>query len=198
MFICLFSQANPENATSTLLDPAKLELLTVLIKILITLIFALIGWGINKLTRAIANKFNINTELTQLQEVDDFIRRVVLSCVQATNQTFVDGLKKSNKFTSENQKKAFEITYNAVYSVVSDFLGSVVDVDNEESVKNYLTKIIEETVKMCKDDSSNAPVPINIETLDVPSDVEELYSTLEETFPSDATLDSINEEDITD
>ena len=51
----------------------------------------------------------------------------ITSCVLATSQTYVDTLKKAGKFDAEAQKKAFEMTYNAVLNVLT------------EDAKNYLT-----------------------------------------------------------
>ena len=51
----------------------------------------------------------------------------VCSCVIATNQTYVNSLKEQGKFDAEAQKIAFQKTYDAVLSILS-----------EEAVK-YLT-----------------------------------------------------------
>ena len=53
----------------------------------------------------------------------------VSACVIATNQTYVEALKKENAFTQEAQKQAFRLTYNAVMDVVTD------------EAKYYLTEI---------------------------------------------------------
>ena len=44
----------------------------------------------------------------------------VSACVIATNQTYVEALKKQGKFDKEAQKEAFELTYNAVMAVLTD------------------------------------------------------------------------------
>lgn len=53
----------------------------------------------------------------------------VVSCVMATNQTYVETLKTQGSFDLEAQKKAFEMTYDAVISILSD------------DAKEYLTNI---------------------------------------------------------
>ena len=53
----------------------------------------------------------------------------ISACVIATNQTYVNSLKGQNAFDAEAQKKAFEMTYNAVIAVLS------------EDAKDYLTNI---------------------------------------------------------
>lgn len=53
----------------------------------------------------------------------------ISACVIATNQTYVEALKKENAFTAEAQKEAFNQTFNAVMSVLTD------------EAKEYLTEI---------------------------------------------------------
>lgn len=57
------------------------------------------------------------------------ISDTITNCVIATNQTYVESLKKEGKFDLEAQKKAFELTYEAVLGILS------------EEVKNYITSI---------------------------------------------------------
>lgn len=42
------------------------------------------------------------------------------ACVLATNQTYVEGLKKEGKFDLEAQKKAFEMTKDAVLAILTE------------------------------------------------------------------------------
>ena len=53
----------------------------------------------------------------------------ISACVIATNQTYVDALKKENAFTKEAQKEAFNLTYNAVMNILT------------EDAKKYLTEV---------------------------------------------------------
>ena len=50
----------------------------------------------------------------------DLLSTTISDCVIATNQTYVEALKKENAFTAEAQRKAFELTYDAVLEVLSD------------------------------------------------------------------------------
>lgn len=50
----------------------------------------------------------------------DMLADTISACVIATNQTYVEALKKQNAFTPEAQKEAFTLTYNAVMSVLTD------------------------------------------------------------------------------
>ena len=53
----------------------------------------------------------------------------ISACVIATNQTYVEALKKENAFTADAQKTAFNLTFNAVMNVLTD------------EAKTYLTAI---------------------------------------------------------
>lgn len=44
----------------------------------------------------------------------------ITTCVIATNQTYVEALKKNNAFTAEAQKEAFKLTYDAVMAVLTE------------------------------------------------------------------------------
>ena len=59
----------------------------------------------------------------------ELLSTTISDCVIATNQTYVEVLKKDNAFTAEAQKEAFKLTYDAVMGVLS------------EDAKTYLTSI---------------------------------------------------------
>lgn len=44
----------------------------------------------------------------------------ITTCVIATNQTYVESLKRQGKFDAEAQKEAFNLTYDAVMAVLTD------------------------------------------------------------------------------
>ena len=73
------------------------------------------------------------------------------SCVIATNQTYVDALKNAGKFDAEAQKTAFNMTKNAVMTILSDeakkYLENAVGDLNE-----YITQLIDATVNVNKTD----------------------------------------------
>ena len=63
-------------------------------------------------------KKKIDNEL--LCKYVDMLAETVCTCVVATNQTYVNELKRQGKFDKEAQRVAFEMTYNAVMSILSD------------------------------------------------------------------------------
>lgn len=80
----------------------------------------------------------INVKSTEIQDkvenemADKYIAMLadtISACVIATNQTYVEALKRQNAFTAEAQKEAFNLTFNAVMAVLTD------------EAKQYLTSI---------------------------------------------------------
>ena len=80
----------------------------------------------------------INVKSTEIQDkvenemADKYIAMLadtITACVIATNQTYVEALKRQNAFTAEAQKEAFDLTFNAVMAVLTD------------EAKQYLTSI---------------------------------------------------------
>lgn len=100
----------------------------------------------------------IRKKVTQINEqIDNDLARkylnllgeTIVSCVTATNQTYVETLKKENKFDLEAQKKAFEITKEAILDILSieaiNYLNSLIgDLDT------YIDEQIEATVNHSK------------------------------------------------
>ena len=60
----------------------------------------------------------------------DMLEQTVINCVIATNQTYVDALKREGKFDGEAQKIAFQKTYDSVIAILS------------EDAKTYLNEAI--------------------------------------------------------
>lgn len=84
----------------------------------------------------------MNKYLTMLSDT-------IVDCVIATNQTYVESLKKQGKFDLEAQKVAFEMTYNAVINVLSneakEYLTSIYG-----DLSAYITNMIEAEVNRNK------------------------------------------------
>lgn len=86
---------------------------------------------------------NVDSELASKYIV--MLTTTIADCVIATNQTYVEALKKEGKFDKEAQAKAFQMTYDAVMDILTD--------DAKEYLANfygdltlYLTKRIEAEV----------------------------------------------------
>ena len=105
--------------------PLLYQILEVCIIPLLGILTAYIVKYINAKSAEIINKVDNDT-------VDKYIAMLadtISACVIATNQTYVETLKKQNAFTAEAQKEAFTLTYNAVMAVLTD------------DAKSYLTAI---------------------------------------------------------
>lgn len=94
------------------------------------------------------------------QKYMEMLSETITNCVIATNQTYVEALKNKNAFDAAAQKEAFNRTYNAVMSIISqdamDFLNEAVgDLDT------YIRKTIEAQVLVNK--SLDRPLPVVVE-----------------------------------
>ena len=100
----------------------------------------------------------INAKSAEIQHnvdndmADKYIKMVadtISACVIATNQTYVEALKKQNAFTAEAQKEAFQLTYNAVMAILTDdakdYLAEIYG-----DVAAYITNKIEAEVNISK------------------------------------------------
>lgn len=100
----------------------------------------------------------INVKSAEIQHnvdndmADKYIAMVtdtISACVIATNQTYVEALKKQNAFTAEAQKEAFQLTYNAVMAILTDdakdYLAEIYG-----DVAAYITNKIEAEVNISK------------------------------------------------
>lgn len=79
----------------------------------------------------------------------DLLNDTIANCVIATNQTYVEALKKENAFTADAQKAAFEKTYQAVIATLGEeaqkYLPEVVG-----DLQTYITQKIEASVNQNK------------------------------------------------
>lgn len=79
----------------------------------------------------------------------ELLNDTIADCVIATNQTYVETLKKGNAFTADAQKAAFEKTYQAVIATLSEeaqkYLSEVVG-----DLQTYITQKIEASVNQNK------------------------------------------------
>lgn len=77
------------------------------------------------------------------------ITNTVIDCVIATNQTYVEALKKQGKFDEEAQKVAFEKTLNAVLGILSDEAKDYIK-ETTGDLNLYLSQLIEAEVNKAK------------------------------------------------
>lgn len=97
-----------------------MEIVTIILEVaIIPLLIALTGY----LVAFIKSKTKQITDKTENDKVDIYINLLsdtITKCVLATNQTYVEALKKDNAFTKEAQLQAFDMTVEAVMNVLTD------------------------------------------------------------------------------
>ena len=93
------------------------------------------------------------TEKNQKDVFDKYITMLgetVAKCVSATNQTYVDALKKAGSFDAEAQKSALNMTLGSVMGVLGkdaiEYLSAIYG-----DLNTYLTTLIEAEVKAQKE-----------------------------------------------
>lgn len=79
----------------------------------------------------------------------DMLEQVVVDCVSATNQIYVEALKKEGAFTAEAQKEAFKMTYDNIMTILNEecleFLGEITS-----DVEAFIVNKIEAEVNFAK------------------------------------------------
>lgn len=108
------------------------EWLDLLYKILEVCIIPLLGILTTFVVKYIRVKSKEITAKTENDKADKYINMLaetISACVIATNQTYVEALKKDNAFTKEAQEEAFKMTYEAIMLILT------------EDAVDYLTQI---------------------------------------------------------
>lgn len=96
--------------------PLLYQILEVCVIPLLGILTAYFVKWVNAKSTEIQNKVDNDTADKYIAMLDD----TICACVIATTQTYVDTLKKENAFTKEAQKEAFDLTFNAVMTVLTD------------------------------------------------------------------------------
>lgn len=84
----------------------------------IPLLGILVGYLVQWI-RAQSQRLKEQTDSELEKKYIDMLENTISNCVIATNQTYVEALKKQGSFGIEEQKQAFEMTYNAVVSMLT-------------------------------------------------------------------------------
>lgn len=96
----------PNNIITILFDICILPILGILTKWIIAFI------------QKKMNEISAKTDSAIAEKYYQMLADVIIECVQATNQTYVETLKKEGKFDLEAQKNAFKMTKNAVLNIL--------------------------------------------------------------------------------
>lgn len=83
---------------------------------LLSALFAYLIVYINKKKQALLESSNTEIEKKYIEKIS----KTITDCVIATNQTYVEALKKENAFTKEAQEEAFQKTITNVMSILNE------------------------------------------------------------------------------
>ena len=113
-----------------------------------TIITAAAGYFLiylNKKKKALQQDLDNDTASKYL----DMIEQTIIDCVIATNQTYVETLKKQDAFTPEAQEVAFQKTLNSVLAILTDDCKEYLETITND-VNGYLEAKIESQVNLVK------------------------------------------------
>jgi hypothetical protein len=122
-------------------------------KILEIILIPLAGYAAAELIKFIKIKraeIIAKTDDATTQKYLDMLGDTVILCVETTNQTYVDALKKAGSFDAEAQKEAFKKTYTAILDILTDeakdYLTNIVG-DFDAFLKNKIESTVKESKK---------------------------------------------------
>lgn len=134
----------------------QLDWLDILDKIFDIAIVPLIGAAAMYLVALIKvekQKLLEKTEDETTKKYLDLLDKTITECVLATNQTYVNALKSQNAFDAEAQKKAFQLTLDAIMAILTEdaqvYLNEAVN-----DLNTYITTKIEAQVAVTKQQSA--------------------------------------------
>ena len=126
-----------------------LNLLTQIFEVCIIPLLAVLTTYIVKYIQVKSAEITKNTDNTLVDKYTGMLADTISACVLATNQTYVEALKKQGNFDAEAQKEAFQMTLNAVLAVLNDeakeYLTAIYG-----DLNAYITNQIEATVNQNK------------------------------------------------
>lgn len=116
---------------------------------LIELLLAILTGYVVQFIRTKIKELNIKTDNELIKKYNAMIAETIYNCVIATNQTYVETLKKQGKFDKEAQKIAFDNTYNAVLNILTEDTKKYI-AETFGDLTVYLTQQIEAIVNKNK------------------------------------------------
>lgn len=127
-----------------------MEILYQIFELCIVPLFAVLTGYLVQWIRAKTKDIADRNEQDVLDKYIIMLGETVSACVSATNQVYVDSLKKAGSFDLEAQKNAFNMTLNAVLKVLGEdaieYLSYVYG-----DLNKYLITLIEAEVKAQKE-----------------------------------------------
>lgn len=125
------------------------ELLAEIFKVCVIPLLGVLTAFFVKWVNAKSTEIKTNVNDATLSKYMDMLTQTISDCVIATNQTYVESLKAQGKFDLNAQKEAFNLTKDAVMTILSAeaqiYLSTAVG-----DLNAYITKKIEAEVNLNK------------------------------------------------
>ena len=125
------------------------EIVIQIIQVCIIPLFGILTKFLVDFLSAKRDELNSKTDNEIAQKYTNMVYQTVVDCVIATNQTFVESLKKSGSFDEAAQKEAFNRTMNAVMTILSDDAKEYI-AEVTGDLNTYLTQLNEAEVNKRK------------------------------------------------
>lgn len=115
---------------------------------LIPLIGILCSYGIAFLHKKVKElQDNVKNEL--FNKYSDMLISIVETCVIATNQTYVEELKKQGRFGPEEHDIAYHKTFDAIKALMTEEMQKVLG-EVYKDIDFYISQLIQESVNVVK------------------------------------------------
>ena len=105
------------------------EILQQIFELCIVPLFGILTGCLIKMIKNKTNELSAESKNALTEKYINMLSQTITDCVIATNQTYVDSLKGQDAFNYDAQKEAFNRTYQAVMTILS------------EEAKEYLTAV---------------------------------------------------------
>lgn len=126
-----------------------LNLLTQIFEVCIIPLLAVLTTYIVKYIQVKSAEITSKSENELVDKYVNMLSYTISSCVVATNQTYVESLKKQGKFDAEAQKIAFNMTLEAVLGILSEDAKEYLS-EAFGDLNAYITSQIEASVNVNK------------------------------------------------
>ena len=126
-----------------------LNLLTQIFEVCIIPLLGILTTYIVKYIQVKSAEITEKTDNAIIDKYTVMLADTISACVLATNQTYVEALKKQGSFDAEAQKTAFNMTLNAVMNILSDDAKKYLS-EAFGDLNSYITSQIEASVNVNK------------------------------------------------
>ena len=125
------------------------EFLAILLQALIVAGTPILFGFIINLVRQFSAKIKGESTNVDIRSSIDMIEDIVVRTVSMVSQTYVDTLKKENRFSKDNQVEAFNMAYGAASELIGDEYKELIE-GLFGNFQNWLTMMIEDQVRQQK------------------------------------------------